>query len=110
MPEKTSFLFGDLEFTEEAALDQIKLETTPAVLEGMREVLGEIDELTLDEARTVMKRVQKASGIKGKNLFMPIRAAITGNVHGPEMPNIIYLLGKDKILERLAKAEEVAKA
>lgn len=110
VPEKTSFLFGDLEFTEEAAVEQIKLETTPAVLDGMREVLAEIDELTLDEARTVMKRVQKVSGVKGKNLFMPTRAAITGNVHGPEMPNIIYLLGKDKILERLDKAEEVAKA
>ena len=50
-----------------------------------------------------MKEVQKKSGVKGKNLYMPVRAAISGNVHGPEMSNIIYLLGKDKLVQRAQK-------
>ena len=50
-----------------------------------------------------MKTIQKATGIKGKNLFMPTRVAITGSEHGPEMVNIIYLLGKDKIIKRVSK-------
>lgn len=32
---------------------------------------------------------------------MPIRVALTGQMHGPELVNIIDILGKDKILKRL---------
>ena len=64
-----------------------------------------MDEITLEEAGKLMKQLQKISGVKGKNLYMPARAAMTGNVHGPELSNIIYLLGKDEILKRLEKAK-----
>ena len=32
---------------------------------------------------------------------MPIRVAVTGQMHGPELPNTIEVLGKDKVLSRL---------
>ena len=32
---------------------------------------------------------------------MPIRVATTGQLHGPELPNAIYLLGKETVLTRL---------
>ncbi len=32
---------------------------------------------------------------------MPIRVATTGQTHGPELPNTIQLLGKDRVLARL---------
>ena len=34
-------------------------------------------------------------------LYMPIRVKVTGSMHGPELPNTIYLLGKEKVLKRL---------
>ncbi len=34
---------------------------------------------------------------------MPTRAILTGNVHGPELNNVIELLGKDEILNRIEK-------
>lgn len=34
---------------------------------------------------------------------MPIRVAVTGQMHGPELPNTIEVLGKDKVLSRLKK-------
>lgn len=40
---------------------------------------------------------------KGKMLYMPIRIKITGQMHGPELPNTIYLLGKEVIIDRLSK-------
>ena len=51
-------------------------------------------------ALPILKNIQKKTGIKGKNLYIPIRAVLTGNVHGPELYNIIRLLGKEKILKR----------
>jgi len=48
-----------------------------------------------------MKNVKETTGAKGKELFMPIRAAITGNVHGPELDKVFSILGKDIALRRL---------
>ena len=48
-----------------------------------------------------MKAVQKSTGHKGKNLFMPIRVATTGQTHGPDLPQAIALLGKEKVKNRL---------
>ena len=42
-------------------------------------------------------------GIKGKDLFHPIRIALYGNPHGPDMPIIFSILGKDETLTRLSK-------
>ena len=41
--------------------------------------------------------------IKGKELFFPIRFAIWGDVHGPDIGLIIKILGKQKTLDRLKK-------
>ncbi len=38
---------------------------------------------------------------KGKTLFMPLRIALTGMDHGPELANLLPLLGRDKVLNRL---------
>ncbi len=37
---------------------------------------------------------------------MPTRIALTGNNHGPELVNIIYILGKENILKRIQYVEE----
>lgn len=39
---------------------------------------------------------------KGKELFMPIRKALTGLEHGPEFKKLLPLLGYDKVVERLS--------
>ena len=64
-----------------------------------------MDKITFEAAKTFMKEIQKETGIKGKNLFMPTRIAITGVQHGPELANILYLLGKEKILDRIEKVK-----
>ncbi|MNC83903.1 Glutamate--tRNA ligase [compost metagenome] len=45
--------------------------------------------------------MQKETGVKGKGLFMPIRVALTGQTHGRDLNQTIYLLGKDRAIERL---------
>lgn len=58
-----------------------------------------------DEAQNIysaaMKFVKEKTGAKGKDLFMPIRAALTGKVHGPELDKVFVILGKDTALKRL---------
>lgn len=46
--------------------------------------------------------VSAATGAKGKVLFMPLRQALTGLDHGPELAALLPLIGREKALKRLA--------
>jgi glutamyl-tRNA synthetase len=45
--------------------------------------------------------VKEATGAKGRALFLPLRQALTGKDHGPEMGPLLALIGRDKALRRL---------
>ena len=45
--------------------------------------------------------LKAATGRKGKALFMPLRLALTGRRHGPEMSKLLPLLGRARATERL---------
>ncbi|MDE2341696.1 MAG: glutamate--tRNA ligase, partial [Alphaproteobacteria bacterium] len=44
------------------------------------------------------------TGRKGKALFLPLRRALTGHDHGPEMGALLPLIGKERALKRLHRA------
>ncbi len=46
--------------------------------------------------------VSVATGLKGKALYMPLRKALTGQDHGPDMKTLLPLIGRDRICKRLA--------
>ncbi|MDT3376076.1 glutamate--tRNA ligase [Labrys neptuniae] len=46
--------------------------------------------------------VKEATGAKGKALFMPLRQALTGLDHGPELKALLPLIGREQALARLA--------
>lgn len=48
--------------------------------------------------------LKDSSGRKGKPLFMPLRRALTGLEHGPDMNALLPLIGRDAALERLEQA------
>ena len=53
-------------------------------------------------------KLKEATGRKGKELFMPLRQALTGMSHGPEMPLMMTLIGPDKVKNRLSKSRKAA--
>jgi glutamyl-tRNA synthetase len=46
--------------------------------------------------------VKAATGAKGKALFMPLRLALTGKEHGPELAALLPMMGRERIVRRLA--------
>ncbi|MEO6716341.1 MAG: glutamate--tRNA ligase [Novosphingobium sp.] len=48
--------------------------------------------------------LKETTGRKGKALFLPLRQALTGHDHGPEMAALLPLIGRDAALERLRAA------
>ncbi len=45
-----------------------------------------------------------ATGRKGKALFLPLRLALTGREHGPDMNALLPLIGRERAIERLRAA------
>ncbi len=54
--------------------------------------------------KQLVDALKDATGRKGKPLFMPLRQALTGLDHGPDMNALLPLIGKEAALARLAKA------
>lgn len=77
-------------------------EHVSAVLSALLEKIKASDEFSPTRAAALIKEVQKETGFKGKQLFMPIRVALTGEMHGRDLNHTIYLLGRDRVIERLA--------
>ncbi|MCA3254486.1 MAG: glutamate--tRNA ligase [Alphaproteobacteria bacterium] len=50
----------------------------------------------------LVERLKAETGRKGKPLFLPLRRALTGRDHGPEMAALLPLIGRDAALERLS--------
>ena len=59
-------------------------------------------DITVDTWKAWTSSVKEATGKKGKELFLPLRLAITGQEHGAEMSVILPLIGRDKIIKRLS--------
>ncbi len=54
-----------------------------------------------EEFKALADAVKVATGVKGKGLFMPLRAALTGATGGPEMGRVFPLLGPERCRARL---------
>lgn len=95
------FFKDEVEYDEEANA-VLAGEAVPSVLAEFKAQLEQIEDFTPEAIKAATKATQKATGQKGKNLFMPIRVATTGQTHGPELPNAIALIGKERVLARLS--------
>ena len=98
---ESRIFFGDtIEYTDEA-LKWIRKDESKKLFSVMEQEIEKNKELNLDTFRSLMKEVQKATGLKGKELWMPVRAVLTGTVAGPELPAVIQVFGKEKVLRIL---------
>ena len=102
------FFVEEIKFDEEE-LELLKQDTTVAVFEDFLEKLEVAGDFTSESIKTLIKTIQKDTGVKGKNLFMPIRIASTGSMHGPELNTSLELLGRDRVVARVKAALELIK-
>ena len=56
---------------------------------------------TADPWSALTATLKETTGRKGKALFMPLRQALTGLDHGPDMKALLPLIGRDAALARL---------
>lgn len=79
----------------------------PAPADEDRDFLAAAHRILSDAAfdadiwRTLTGALKDATGRKGKPLFLPLRRALTGLDHGPDMGQLLPLIGKNEALARL---------
>ena len=76
-------------------------EIIPKVIKTFKEEVMNINEWNVDSINLAINNVKEKTGAKGKLLYMPIRIKASGFMHGPELADTIYLIGKDTVLGRL---------
>ena len=90
----------DIEYDDDAK-EAISTDEARTLFNAFLNQLDQVDEIDPEFAKSVMKTIQKETGIKGKNLWFPVRAAVTGSVHGPDLSNAFLIMGKDLVKDRL---------
>jgi nondiscriminating glutamyl-tRNA synthetase len=60
--------------------------------------------------RQTIKSVGKELAVKGKGLYMPLRIALTGATHGPDLVSIIEIRGREDVLDCIRLARERARS
>ena len=85
--------------------------TPPAMDEDTQDYIGAARDMLaqMDWGEDIWSRLTAAlkekTGRKGKPLFLPLRQALTGREHGPDMSALLPLIGREQALARLAAAQ-----
>lgn len=101
--EQVKLFFEDDITLDDEAKEFMKDEAIPHTLAVFKAKLAELPEteFTQENIFACIKATQKEAKARGKMLYMPIRIATTGIMHGPDLAASIMLLGKKKVLSRL---------
>jgi nondiscriminating glutamyl-tRNA synthetase len=75
-----------------------------AVCAAAATALAALADWRADAVKSAIQSLAPALGVKGRDLYQPVRAALTGRTHGPELPLVAELLGRERSLARLERA------
>jgi glutamyl/glutaminyl-tRNA synthetase len=104
------FRVDQLDYDAKARENLTKKAGVDALLAAYR---ADLEAQSFDDSKALEDRARafaKEKGIKFGELVHPIRAALTGTTQGPGLFDVVRLCGKKKAIERLARAEEFARA
>lgn len=103
--EVRQYFLDDVKFEGEEEKELLK---DSEVWPGIKMFLEKISttEMSEEGVKALFKGITKESGLPGKKVFMPIRVALTGEKHGPEIHHLIPMLGEARIKARIQKSLE----
>jgi nondiscriminating glutamyl-tRNA synthetase len=87
-------------------VEKMRSESGRRAIDLFCEAVSGMDGADREGVRQALAGVLETSGLKKREVFMPIRAALTGRRSGPEIPVIVEVLGKQRTLELLRAATE----
>lgn len=95
------FFNEEAEFESEEAKEVLLDADIPRVIEVFKEKLSALEMVDAPSVKKVLKSIVKELKLGGKKVYMPVRVAVTGKMHGPDLDQIIPLIGREKVLKRI---------
>jgi glutamyl-tRNA synthetase len=107
--EMTRYLFErELKYTDEA-IAVLQPEAVKPILADLLQQLKDTPDLTAELATGLIQAVTKSQGVKKGMVMKPLRCALTGDIHGPELiPSFLLLHQRGLAVSRLQGAIAVA--
>ncbi len=107
IPEHVGFFFTeDVDYDPEAAEKFLKQHYVGPAFKILEERLSALEEFEQATIEPVMRGLVSEMGMKARDLFQPVRVALTGTRQSPGLFEVMVLLGKDKVLARLRRARK----
>lgn len=100
--------FDEKFFWEDGAKAILSDASNRETLRQVLQVVKSSPEVTIDTWPSLHAQLEEKTGRKGKDLFAPFRAAVTGKTKGPELAKTLPLLGKERVVRRLKMALEIS--
>lgn len=110
MAERSRYFFEDSIHYDEAAVRKHLTSEIAKPLQVVREQLNDLLEWQADSIHRIILQVAELCDLKLGKLAQPIRVAVTGNTMSPPIDATLCLIGKDRVLQRLDQAIEIAAA
>jgi nondiscriminating glutamyl-tRNA synthetase len=102
--DEAAFIFRDsIDPQDDESRELIGLETSKLLFSELLKKITDAENISGEEFKNLVQAAGKELGIKGKQLFMPVRVALTGRSKGPDLPLLADVLGRDEIAKRLSK-------
>jgi nondiscriminating glutamyl-tRNA synthetase len=98
--------FDDQYELTDAAREILATDSARKVVRAFGEYLASAQGLPEDLYAGAIKYTKEKAGVKGKELFMPIRAALTGVINGPELDKVFAVMGKELASKRLQRYKD----
>ncbi|MCK4892937.1 MAG: glutamate--tRNA ligase [Calditrichia bacterium] len=102
--EASIFYSEDLVISEPEARQILAKPSAKTVLKHFVEKIESQEDVNLEIFSNVMKEIQLETNIVKQELWMPVRVALTGVTHGPDLPLVIEIFGKKKIAHFVKQA------
>jgi nondiscriminating glutamyl-tRNA synthetase len=102
LPQAAAVAFGTLPAS--VAPEAVELLAKPGargILAEFRRRFAEASALDVDSYHAIAASAKETLGVGGKALFSTLRAGLTGRTSGPELAQLILILGKQRLLARL---------
>jgi len=104
LPRELAWFLDDPPALEPDAAAALEAPAARQLCEALAHDAGALAEWSADGFKSALQLLGKRLGVKGRDLFQPVRAALTGRGHGPELPLVASLLGQERSVRRLEAA------
>lgn len=101
VPHAIDFLITDTAESDPEAIAKAKANPNSAQLSALADRMASLSDWSADIAKQAINEVSAENGAKPSQLMFPVRVALSGRAHGPDLGDIFEILGKENTVARL---------